>query len=121
MRGSRWSRVMGWAVLIEVLVLWPSPPDVLQLPWGIGVDKIVHATLFGVQAALAAWARDERGRSRWPALVGAVAFGALTEVQQQLMPSRSMELGDFLADAAGAVIGLALFAVLAPTRRELPS
>jgi VanZ family protein len=35
------------------------------------------------------------------------------------MPSRAMELGDLLADAAGAAIGLAMFAALAPTRREL--
>jgi VanZ family protein len=116
---GRWAWVVGWAVLIEVLLLWPSPPDVPQLPWGIGFDKIVHAGLFGVQAALGAWALEERRRSPWPALAGAITFGALTEVQQQLMPSRAMELGDFLADAAGAVIGLALFAALAPTRREL--
>lgn len=116
---GRWALVVGWAMLIEVLLLWPSPPDVSQLAWGVGLDKIVHAGLFAVQAALGAWALEERRRSAWPALVGAIAFGALTEVQQQLMPSRAMELGDFLADAAGAVIGFALFAVLAPTRREL--
>jgi VanZ family protein len=118
MRG-RWAWVVGWAVLIEVLLLWPSPPDVPSLPWGIGFDKIVHAALFAVQAVLGAWALQEHRRSAWPALAGAVAFGALTEVQQQLMPSRAMELGDFLADAAGAIIGLAMFAALAPSRREL--
>lgn len=116
---GRWTWVLGWAVLIEVLLLWPSPPDVPRLPWNIGFDKMVHAVLFAVQAALGAWALAERRRSAWPALVGAIAFGALTEVQQQLMPSRFMELGDFLADAAGAVVGLALFAAMAPTRREL--
>jgi len=115
---GRWTWVVGWAVFIEVLLLWPSPPDVPRLPWGIGFDKIAHAVLFAVQAMLGAWALAESRRPAWPALVGAIAFAALTEVQQQLMPSRAMELGDFLADAAGAVIGLALFAVLAPTRRE---
>ncbi|MBA4070522.1 MAG: hypothetical protein C0497_01605 [Gemmatimonas sp.] len=117
----RWSWVVGWALLIEVLMLWPSPPDVPGLPWKVGLDKVAHAALFGVLAVLGAWALEERGRSWWPALVGAVAFGALTEVQQQLIPSRAMEMGDILADAAGAVIGLAMFAVLAPTRRELRS
>ena len=116
---GRWTWVVGWAVLIEMLLLWPSPPDVPQLLWSIGFDKLVHAGLFAVQAALGAWALEERKRSAWPALAGAIAFGALTEVQQQFMPSRAMELGDFLADAAGAVIGLVLFAVLAPMRREL--
>lgn len=116
---GRWTWVLGWAVLIEVLLLWPSPPEVPRLFRSIGFDKIVHAGLFAVQAVLGAWALEERGRSAWPALVGAIAFGALTEVQQHLMPSRAMELGDFLADAAGAAVGLALFAALAPTRREL--
>lgn len=116
---GRWTWVVGWAVLIEVLLLWPSPPEVPRLLRSLGFDKIVHAVLFAVQAMLGAWALAERRRSAWPALVGAIAFGALTEVQQQLMPSRAMELGDFLADAAGAVVGLALFAAMAPTRREL--
>lgn len=118
---GRWTWVLGWAVFIEVLLLWPSPPEVPRLLRSIGFDKIVHAGLFAVQAMLGAWALDESRRAAWPALVGAIAFGALTEVQQQLMPSRAMELGDLLADAAGAFIGLALFAALAPTRRELHS
>jgi VanZ family protein len=115
---SRWAWVVGWALLIEMLVLWPSPPEVPQALWVIGLDKMVHAALFAVQAALAAWALAERNRPVWPAMVGAAAFGAATELQQHFMPSRSMELGDFLADAAGAVIGLAVFAALAPRRRE---
>ena len=36
------------------------------------------------------------------AFVLAAAFGAVTEVQQHFIPSRSMEFGDFLADAGGA-------------------
>jgi len=85
----------------------------------IGFDKIVHAGLFAVQAALGAWALEGSRRPTWPALLGAVAFGVVTELQQQLMPSRAMELGDLLADAAGAAFGFALFAALAPRRREL--
>lgn len=117
---GRWTWVLGWAVLIEMLLLWPSPPEVPRLFSSVGFDKIVHAVLFAVQAVLGAWALAERGRSAWPALIGTIAFGAFTELQQHLMPSRAMELGDLLADAAGAALGLALFAALAPTRRELP-
>ncbi len=116
---GRWAWVVGWAALIEILVLWPSPPDLPQPPWIIGLDKITHAALFAVQAALWAWALAERDRRAWPALMGSVGFGALTELQQHFIPSRAMELGDFLANAAGTVIGLALFAALAPKRQEL--
>ncbi len=116
---GRWTWVLGWAALIEMLLLWPSPPEVPPLFSSVGVDKIVHAVLFAVQAVLGAWALAVRGRSAWPALVGAIVFGAFTELEQHFMPSRAMELGDLLADAAGAALGLALFAALAPTRREL--
>jgi VanZ family protein len=110
--------VLAWALLIEVLVLWPSPPDLAPRWLGVGFDKIVHASLFAVQAALAAWALAGERRARWPAAVGTVVFGAATELQQHFIPSRSMELGDLLADSGGAIIGLALFAALAPRRRE---
>jgi VanZ family protein len=115
---SRWVWVVGWALLIEMLVLWPSPPEVPQPLWVIGFDKLVHAALFAVQAALAGWALAARDRPAWPAGVGVVVFAVATELEQQFIPSRSMELGDILADAAGAVIGLAVFAALAPRRRE---
>jgi VanZ family protein len=114
-----WWHVLGWAGLIELLVMWPAPPT-LPEPWLlIGSDKLAHAGLFAVQSALAARALHAERRALWPAAVGASLFGAVTELQQHLMPSRSMELGDLLADVGGAVIGLAAFVVLAPRRREL--
>lgn len=121
MMRERWRWVMAWAMVIEVLVLWPSPPDLSPRWMGGGFDKVVHASLFAVLAALAAWARDFDRRPLWPAAVGATLFGVLTEVQQHFIPSRSMELGDLLADAVGTMIGLALFAALALRRRELQS
>jgi VanZ family protein len=111
--------VVAWAVLIEVLVLWPAPPDIAPHWLGGGFDKVVHAALFAVLAALAAWARAAQHRVRWPAAVGAALFGAFTEGQQHFIPSRSMELGDLLADTGGAMLGLALFAALALRRRGL--
>lgn len=119
MRRRRWAEVAAWAVLIESLILWPSPPDV-RSPFGsVGLDKILHATMFGVLAVLAARALRDDGQPWWLALVGTSAFGAFTELQQYFIPTRSTEVGDFLADTAGAAIGLALFAALAPRRREL--
>jgi VanZ family protein len=114
----RWTWAVGWAVLIEVLVLWPSPPEVPQPLWIIGFDKLAHAALFAGQATLAAWALQGERRPLWPAFVGTVLFGACTESQQYFLPSRFVELGDLLANTAGASIGLAVFAALAPRRRE---
>lgn len=114
----RWRWVIAWALLIEGLVLWPHPPEVPQPFSMIGLDKLVHAGLFGVQAALAGRALRQDSRPWWPALVGVIAFGAFTEVEQFFIPSRSMELDDFLADSIGAIIGLVAIAKWAPRRQE---
>ncbi|MBM3906627.1 MAG: VanZ family protein [Gemmatimonadetes bacterium] len=113
-----WWYVVGWACFIQLLLLWPAPPR-LQAAWmPFSVDTLAHAALFAGQAALAARALRAERRALWPAAVGAALFGAVTELQQHFMPSRSMELGDLLADVAGALIGLAAFVALAPRRRE---
>lgn len=118
MTKNPWAAAVAWALLIEALVLWPAPPEVLQPLSFIGFDKVVHAALFGVLAVLSARARRAQGRSAWPVVVFVALYGAFTEVEQAFIPSRSMELGDFLADTAGAVIGLGVFAVWAQKRRE---
>lgn len=118
MRG-RWTAAIVWAVVIEALVLWPSPPHIREPFAFIGLDKLVHATMFGIQAALAARAMGADARPWWPVLAAVMAFGGLTELQQSFIPTRSMEWDDFLADSTGAIIALALLAALAPPRREL--
>jgi VanZ family protein len=110
--------------LIEVLILWPNPPQIPQawsLDWfgTVSTDKLAHASLFAVLTVLIVRALVIEARPWWLAFAGAAAFGAFTEIQQQFIPSRSMELGDFLADVAGAALGLAAFVVKARTRREL--
>jgi len=114
-----WWWALGWAWVIEVLMLWPHPPNVPEPFRFIGLDKLVHATLFGVQAALTVRAMRGSGRPSWMALVAVVVFAAGTEIGQHFVPSRSAELADFLADSAGAGIGAGVFAVWARRRQEL--
>ena len=127
---SRWRGPLAWAVLIEVLLLWPHPPH-LPRSWYsfplfavIGIDTCVHAFLFGVLAALLARAlsagsRSAGSRPAWTSFAMSALFGAFTEFQQYLIPSRSMALGDFLADATGAALGLAAYTIWAQRRREI--
>ena len=124
MRAARWRATLAWALLIEVLILWPNPPQVPQawtLDWfgTVSLDKLAHASLFAVLSVLIVRALVVEARPWWLALAGAAAFGAFTEIQQQFIPSRSMELGDFLADVAGAALGLVSFVAMARTPREL--
>lgn len=121
--GRAWWWVLAWAAVIEWLVLWPSPPQVSEPFSFIGLDKLVHGGMFAVQAMLAVVALRRDGRARWSAVaiaaVGVAAFGALTEVEQHFVPTRSMEFGDFVADALGAMGGALALALWAPRRREL--
>jgi VanZ family protein len=102
---------VGWAVFLLVLTSWPSPPDVPGVSSIPHFDKVVHATLYGVEGFLLYFA------VRWPdgsrfswlrALVigGTLAVcGTLDEVHQAWIPGRSMEAADALTDAAGGTIG----------------
>jgi VanZ family protein len=68
---------------------WPSIPH---------ADKIVHALLFALGAALL----DRRPLPLRTAVGISIAYGALLEGIQGLLPYRSAEGMDLLANAAGA-------------------
>jgi len=121
---ARWRASAVWALLIEVMILWPNVPEVPQgwtilWPDFIKMDKLVHAGLFAVLSWLLVRVLVVEARPWWMAFALASAFGVFTEVQQHFIPSRAMELGDFLADAAGAALGLVAFVAWARRRQEL--
>ena len=118
MRAIRWRLPLAWALLIEVLVVWPHPPSLPQAWDVVGADKYVHASLFAVLAVLAARALAQEARPAWIALAASAAFGMFTELEQHFIPSRAMELGDFLADVTGAAVGVVAFTIWAHRRRE---
>lgn len=95
-------------------------------------DKLVHVFLYGVLAGLcarplarvgaAARARGMSGMSG-PALVLAAAalatfYGATDELHQRWVPGRSSDLEDLVADAAGAVAGALVAALVLRRRRD---
>ena len=91
-------------VLVSLYVLFARhPAGASAVP--AGADKLVHATLFGLLAATA------RGRfgGRAAVLAGVVAYGAGSEiVQGVLLPTRSGDVLDLLADTAGALLAWGL-------------
>lgn len=123
---ARWRPSVLWALLIEAMVLWPNPPEaphgwtIIWLDF-LKLDRMVHAALFAVLTVLLirAWLVAWRPQRAAVAAFGLSAvFGAFTELQQHFIPTRAMEFGDFLADAAGAAVGLVAFAAWALRRRE---
>jgi VanZ family protein len=85
----------------------PSP-SLLDWP---GSDKAAHATLYGGLAGLIAMGlhRSNRGRISLRALflapvALATLYGVSDELHQAFVPTRSPDMLDLLADAAGATI-----------------
>ncbi len=109
---SRWTPPTIWAVFIGVLTSWPNPRALGALP--ADSDKLGHLAMYAVLGYLVFRAL-EHSPSRLAAFAGAVAlcagWGALDEWHQVLVPGRAAEFADWLADAAGGAVGVAVRAI----------
>lgn len=119
--GARWRagvRAGGWAVVVAIALWSPGGGAPSRWPWSewlralseAGADKLVHAALFAVQAWLLCGSR--RGGWRWFATCFTLAsgYGVVTELGQLHVPGRDAGVADALANAAGAAVGVALYA-----------
>ncbi|MHC4133769.1 MAG: VanZ family protein [Planctomycetota bacterium] len=107
LRGAarRWGPALAWAALI--LLLGSRPVADLPLPAIPGLDKALHAVFYGVLGFLAVRALETSGPWRglaWGAVIG-LSWGFVDEWAQSATPTRTAELGDLLADVAGAAAG----------------
>ena len=114
---------LGWAITLWILS--DGPPPAPPGPGFPGIDKILHFGYFLggaglLSAALYLQRRDRRTEVSWGRLLLTVvillaAIGALDEWHQSWIPGRSgNDLGDWLADVAGALAGSLLFRRLHP-------
>jgi VanZ family protein len=90
-----------WAAGILLLSSMPDPPGgrLADVPH---LDKLAHAGLYGVLAALLRLAGLPPG---W-AVAAAGAWGALDEASQARVPGRDPSGADLAADLVGAVLGV---------------
>jgi VanZ family protein len=109
----------GWLVVLVV-----SLRPLQHLPFGVP-DKLAHlATYAAMSAGLAGFCHDARAVLRWAGL--AALIGGAVELGQRLVPMRTPELGDFLANTAGVGLGavlalLWLALVIRPLSRRPPA
>lgn len=109
------NRQRAWRVLllmlltvISYLALSPAPPPSVDTGW----DKLNHLLAFASLAVAACFsARASRIHALRSALA-LLAYGALIEILQTLMPPRQGEWADLLADAIGIALGLLAAALL---------
>lgn len=95
----------GWLGVMAVCVvsLVPVPPETVDAAGG---DKLLHAVGY---AALAFWFAQlvpVGGRARWLVALGLTGLGAGLEGIQALVPWRSTEGWDVIADALGSLAGV---------------
>jgi VanZ family protein len=121
--GSRrraWAKraAIVWGLFLFALTSWPSPPSVPIVSAIPDFDKLVHFSLYGVEAFLIYSAVRWPGRAgfslaRMLAIVGLMAvWGVADETHQFWIPGRSMEAGDVAGDVIGATAGAAVASVV---------
>ncbi len=115
----RWAVTTIYAAAVVVAHLTPVPATG-DLP---GLDKWVHAALFGALAFMTYWSLRPGMRFLTSVAVGVAAAG-LVELLQSPLPYRSGDVWDFAAGAVGVVLGAGLAAVALDrrpvgSRREL--
>ena len=99
-----WGPATLWAAVLFYLSsrTWPDGPSVLPVN-----DKVVHGVLYAILGvALALTRRGDTKPPRHRTLVGLGFLYALSdEYHQSFVPGRTPDPLDWLADAAGLVVG----------------
>jgi VanZ family protein len=104
-----------WIIALKLgLIVCLLPLPAMAVPSGF--DKIEHAVGYFLLAAYAVML-FARGRPLAFAILGLLAFGALVEGLQALVPWRSAELMDWIANSVGVASGALL--ALTPARAAL--
>lgn len=110
---ARWQR--HWRLLLLVFAATSAyfafAPASPQLAMSLH-DKVNHLAAFAAMGLAAALAQPASWRHTRAAAAGLFAYGAFIEIVQSMLPTRSADAADLLADAIGAAAGLLLVAAL---------
>lgn len=113
----RWAPSMLWTAGIFIATSLPGSALPSISPFA-GADKVVHASMYAALGALVARALAQGGRRAFVLPLAMIALLAAGDEWHQLwIPGRSADVRDWMADVAGATVGLA-FTYMALSRRE---
>lgn len=95
-------------LIFGIAIAWGTLMPLKELPSVPGTDKLQHFVAFGVFVLPVSLLLPAR---TWLIFVIAVLYGGLIEIIQPHV-NRYGELGDFWADAGGAVIGVVISRII---------
>jgi hypothetical protein len=106
LRGLRYYRAAGWLAIVAMLLLSTAPLGAVgpTLPHG---DKLQHALAYLLLSGGFAQLLDGP-RSRMGLAAALFGLGLAVEAIQSLLPWRSAEFADLLANSVGIALGLLL-------------
>ena len=101
----------AWAPVVAVcaVLFWLSSQSQLPSPHIPNIDKVEHATAYGILAWLAMRAFGASSLDAAWGVVLASLYGVSDEIHQAFVPGRSSDVFDWMADTAGALVALYLF------------
>lgn len=107
-----------WAIVIMVVSVIPSADLPSLSIWE--PDKVMHASVYAILTLLVYFAliklRPYRKRKNIVAAGLCILYGSIIEIIQRLLPTRSFDLLDALANSIGCM--LALLVILLISRRN---
>lgn len=104
-----------YCAMIFWLSSMPAPIDAIPLAVRLGIpiphlDKIVHAVVYGLLAAIVSLGLRRSGRNVSPKIqfhlpwIFASLYGLSDEIHQYFVPERNSDVADFLANTSGAIL-----------------
>lgn len=106
-----WIPAVVWSLVVYTL----SAQTVLPNPRSFGItDKHAHFIIFAVLGLALAYGRyrSPRRPPHWLILAAGLLYGVLDEVHQSFVPNRHPDVADFIADAAGVLLGYGVVVVV---------
>lgn len=109
---------ISWMVIILLLTLTPGKSMPRTSLWEdlLSFDKFAHLTIFAVLVYLLIIGMSKQYTYHFlkrnalvVALLAGIGYGLIIELIQLLIPGRSFEMADILANSTGCFIGVGLF------------
>jgi VanZ family protein len=114
----RWLVAWGPAAVWAAVLFAVSSRPTLPVDLSSGLDKVAHFGAYLVLGFLSAYATRRLGINLVIAIAIGWAYGVIDEMHQSAVPGRDPSAGDWLADAAGTVSGVALYLLLLRARNR---